>query len=67
MTTAWLLVALLVAVTLGVLAWMGITVLREYERGVVFRAGRLRPLYEPGVKFLIPLVDRIERVDLRKV
>ena len=67
MTTAWLLVALLVAVTLGVLAWMGITVLREYERGVVFRAGRLRPLYEPGVKFLIPLVDRIERVDLRVV
>ena len=32
---------------------MGITVLREYERGVVFRAGRLRPL-KPGVKFLIP-------------
>lgn len=67
MTTAWLLVGLLVAVTLGVLAWMGITVLREYERGVVFRAGRLRPLYEPGVKFLIPLADRIERVDLRVV
>ncbi len=67
MTTAWLLAGLFLLVLLGLLLWLGITVLREYERGVVFRAGRLRPLYGPGVKILIPLLDRLERVDLRVV
>jgi regulator of protease activity HflC (stomatin/prohibitin superfamily) len=42
-------------------------VLREYERGVVFRLGRLRPLYEPGPRLLLPAVDRLIRVDLRVV
>jgi regulator of protease activity HflC (stomatin/prohibitin superfamily) len=42
-------------------------VLREYQRGVLFRLGRLRPLAGPGVVFLIPFVDRMERVDLRTV
>src|SRR5689334_24831036 len=41
--------------------------LREYERGVVFRMGRARPLYGPGLVFLVPLVDRMIRVDLRVV
>lgn len=54
-------------VVIALVAWFGITVLREYERGVVFRAGRLRPVYEPGIKFLVPAVDRMERVDLRVV
>jgi regulator of protease activity HflC (stomatin/prohibitin superfamily) len=42
-------------------------VLREYQRGVVFRLGRLRPLRGPGLVALIPLVDRMVRVDLRTV
>jgi regulator of protease activity HflC (stomatin/prohibitin superfamily) len=42
-------------------------VLREYQRGVLFRFGRLRPLAGPGLVFLIPFVDRMERVDLRTV
>ncbi|HLN78153.1 MAG TPA: slipin family protein [Nocardioidaceae bacterium] len=42
-------------------------VLREYERGVVFRLGRLRPLYEPGPRLLLPFADRLIRVDLRVV
>ena len=54
-------------VVIALVAWFGITVLREYERGVVFRAGRLRPVYEPGIRFLVPAVDRMERVDLRVV
>jgi len=45
-----------------------IKVLREYERGVVFRLGRLFPEPKgPGVVFLIPIVDRLVRVDLRTV
>lgn len=42
-------------------------ILREYERAVVFRLGRLRPLRGPGMVALIPLVDRMVRVDLRTI
>jgi regulator of protease activity HflC (stomatin/prohibitin superfamily) len=38
---------------------------KEYERGVVFRLGRLRPLKGPGLFFIIPGVDRVTKVDLR--
>jgi regulator of protease activity HflC (stomatin/prohibitin superfamily) len=44
-----------------------IRILREYERGVVFRLGRLLNPKGPGVAFLIPIVDRIVRVDLRTI
>ena len=45
-----------------------IRILPEYERGVVFRLGRLRPKdYGPGLFLLIPLVDRMVRVSLRTV
>src|SRR5712692_1756814 len=42
-------------------------VLREYERGVVFRLGRLVDPRGPGIVFLIPVVDRLVKVDLRTV
>lgn len=54
----------LVLVVLGLLS---LAVLREYERGVVFRMGHVRPLYQPGLRFLIPLVDKMVRVDQRLV
>ena len=44
-----------------------IKVLREYERGVVFRLGRLIRAKGPGIILLIPIVDRIVRVSLRTV
>jgi len=44
-----------------------IKVLREYERGVIFRLGRLIRAKGPGIIFLIPIVDRIVRVSLRTV
>ena len=45
-----------------------IKILPEYERGVVFRLGRLRPNdYGPGIFFLIPVVDRMVRMSLRTV
>jgi regulator of protease activity HflC (stomatin/prohibitin superfamily) len=56
----------LVVVLLGLSA-ANTRVLREYQRGVLFRLGRLRPLAGPGLVFLIPFVDRMERVDLRTV
>jgi regulator of protease activity HflC (stomatin/prohibitin superfamily) len=44
-----------------------IRVLREYERGVIFRLGRLIAQKGPGLIFLIPVIDRMVRVDLRTV
>jgi regulator of protease activity HflC (stomatin/prohibitin superfamily) len=44
-----------------------VRILREYERGVVFRLGRLLAPIGPGVVFLIPVVDRIVKVDLRTI
>jgi len=60
-------VALLVLVVLLGLTVVNTKVLREYERGVLFRLGRLKPLAGPGMVFLIPFVDRMVRVDLRTV
>jgi regulator of protease activity HflC (stomatin/prohibitin superfamily) len=44
-----------------------VRVLREYERGVVFRLGRLMPARGPGLILLIPTIDRMVRVSLRTV
>jgi regulator of protease activity HflC (stomatin/prohibitin superfamily) len=44
-----------------------IRILREYERGVIFRLGKLLQAKGPGLILLIPIVDRIVKVDLRVV
>jgi len=46
---------------------LGLRVVREYERAVVFRLGRLLPVRGPGLVILIPFVDRMVRVGLRTV
>src|SRR5881628_3536631 len=63
------LIALVVVLFLFVLyAISAIKVLREYERGIVFRLGRLFPEPKgPGLIWLIPIVDRMVRVDLRTI
>jgi len=45
----------------------GVRVLREYERAIVFRLGRLMPVRGPGLVVLLPGVDRMVRVELRIV
>ena len=53
---------------LFVIVTNSVKILPEYERGVVFRLGRLQPRdYGPGLFFLIPIVDRMVRVPLRTV
>src|SRR5207249_1413338 len=44
-----------------------IRILREYERGIIFRLGKLLGAKGPGLIFLIPIVDRMVRMDLRVV
>jgi len=56
----------LVVFVIGVLGSM-IRVVREYERGVIFRLGRLIGAKGPGVFILLPVVDKMVKVDLRVV
>lgn len=63
----WVVSSLALLAVLAVLAGTSAKVLREYERGVVFRLGRLRALYLPGLRLVIPLVDSLIRIDLRIV
>jgi regulator of protease activity HflC (stomatin/prohibitin superfamily) len=68
MLTPALLGILAPVIILIVLVITAIRILPEYERGVVFRLGRLRPTdYGPGLFLLIPIVDRMVRVSLRTV
>src|SRR5690349_794844 len=57
---------LIIALVVAFLA-MSIRVLNEYERGVVFRLGRVIGAKGPGLFILIPVVDRMFRVDMRTV
>ncbi|HEV7459983.1 MAG TPA: slipin family protein [Solirubrobacteraceae bacterium] len=67
MTQVLLVVVVVLALLLMTAAAASVRILREYERGVVFRLGRLLPQKGPGVILLIPFVDRLVRVSLRTV
>jgi len=59
---------LFVFVMLGIIILANaIRILREYERGVVFRLGRLIGVKGPGIILLIPLVDKLVKVSLRTI
>jgi len=44
-----------------------IKILREYERGVVFRLGRIIPVKGPGLVIILPIIDKLVKVSLRTV
>src|SRR6516162_7453258 len=60
----WVVVLFILAV---VVLPQALRILREYERGVIFRLGKLLGAKGPGLIFLIPIVDRMVRMDLRVV
>jgi regulator of protease activity HflC (stomatin/prohibitin superfamily) len=57
----------ILAVLLLIILASAIRILREYERGVIFRLGRLIAQKGPGLILLIPIIDQMVRVDLRTV
>jgi regulator of protease activity HflC (stomatin/prohibitin superfamily) len=62
------LVVLVVLLVIGATALgASVRVLREYERGVVFRLGRVMNLRGPGLILLVPTIDRMVRISLRTV
>jgi regulator of protease activity HflC (stomatin/prohibitin superfamily) len=63
-----LLPAVVVAIVLAVVIFpQAMRILREYERGVIFRLGKLVGAKGPGLIFLVPMVDRMVKMDLRVV
>ena len=64
-----LLICIVVAAVVAVLALIvsAVRVVQEYERGVVFRLGRLVGAKGPGLFFIIPIIDRMVKIDLRTV
>jgi regulator of protease activity HflC (stomatin/prohibitin superfamily) len=60
----WTIVVIVLA---AVVLPQALRILREYERGVIFRLGKLLGAKGPGMIFLIPLVDRMVKMDLRVV
>jgi regulator of protease activity HflC (stomatin/prohibitin superfamily) len=65
--TAILFLILGLVFAVAIMAAASVRILREYERAVVFRLGRLLAVKGPGLVLLIPAVDRMVRVDLRTV
>lgn len=65
--TAWQLLGAVGLVAVLVFLVLSVKVLKEYERGVAFRLGRIRPPLEPGVRVILPGLDKMVRVDLRVV
>lgn len=61
-----ILIGVIVVVVL-ILIPMSIKIVKEYERGVVFRLGRLVGAKGPGLFFIIPFIDSMQKVDLRVV
>ena len=59
-----------IAIVVGLIVvflYMGINILNEYERGVVFRLGRYAGVRNAGLQWIIPFVDRLEKISLREV
>lgn len=67
----WLLTALSILLLIppwGFLVWFySVRIVQEYERGVIFRLGRLVGARGPGLFLILPIVERIVKVDLRIV
>lgn len=63
LVTVLVILALLALVVLG----LAVRIVKQYERGVLFRLGRVIGVREPGLRLLIPIVDNLHRVSLRIV
>ena len=57
----------IIALAVLIIAPMAVKIVPEYERGVIFRLGRLVGARGPGLFIIIPFVDRMMKVDLRVV
>jgi regulator of protease activity HflC (stomatin/prohibitin superfamily) len=64
-TATWILLVALILVLIGL--GLAIKIVKQYEKGVLFRLGRLKGTREPGLRIIIPVVDVLHRISLRIV
>ena len=57
----------IVAAVIVLALTMSLKIIRQYERGVLFRLGKVRTTREPGLRFIIPFIDVLRRVSMRIV
>jgi len=55
------------AIVIGLLVISGLKVIQEYERGVIFRLGKLAGSRMPGLRYVIPGIERLVKIDLRVI
>ncbi|MFQ6328639.1 slipin family protein [Nocardia sp. CWNU-33] len=60
-----LVIAFAVLIVALIVVWLSIRVVTQYEKGVLFRLGRVIAVREPGLRFIIPVVDRLRKVTMR--
>lgn len=62
-----IIILLVLLVVVALLAIMSIRVIKQYEKGVILRFGRLNGVREPGIRLIVPAVDVLHRVSTRIV
>ncbi len=62
----YIVVLAVLAVLLLVVSAASVKIIRPYQRGLVERLGRYRATVEPGLRLIVPFVDRLVRVDMRE-
>jgi len=65
--TVWIVIAIVVVILLLLILPAAIKVVAQYERGVILRLGRFIGIRQPGLRFIIPFIDRMYKVDTRVV
>jgi len=63
---AFIIVLAALAVVLFTVVASGVKIIRPYERGLVERLGKYRDTVEPGLRVIVPFIERMERVDMRE-
>jgi regulator of protease activity HflC (stomatin/prohibitin superfamily) len=56
---------IIIGVIIALILFAGLRVAQEYERGIVFRLGRFQSVKGPGLYWLIPIIERQQKVDIR--
>src|SRR5579871_6281432 len=58
---------IVIVVLILMFAASAVKIVQEYERGVIFRLGRIQGAKGPGLFFIVPIIDKMQRIDLRTV
>ena len=61
-------IIVLIVIAAFLFIWMavGIKIIRPYQKGVVEQLGRYKSTYDPGLKFVIPIIQSVTKVDMRE-